>query len=51
VHIAYVRPVPVGHRVSYTTDVVHTGRTLGVAHVIGRNEAGKACTVATVITH
>jgi uncharacterized protein (TIGR00369 family) len=51
VHVAYVRPVPVGHRVRYTTDVVHTGRTLGVAHVLGSNEGGKACTVATVITH
>jgi uncharacterized protein (TIGR00369 family) len=51
VHIAYVRSVPIGHRVRYTTDVVHTGRTLGVAHVVGSNEAGKACTVAAVITH
>jgi uncharacterized protein (TIGR00369 family) len=51
VHVAYVRPIPVGHQVRYTTDVVHAGRTFGVAHVAGRNEAGKVCTVATVITH
>ena len=51
VHIAYLRPIPVGTRVRFTTNVIHTGRGLGVVHVTSLNEAGKPCTVTTLVTH
>ncbi|HEY3003653.1 MAG TPA: PaaI family thioesterase [Kribbellaceae bacterium] len=51
VHVAYLRPVPVGSRVRFTTHVVHAGRSLGVARVTGRDDAGRACTVTTLVTH
>ncbi len=51
VHVAYLRPIPVGSRVRFTTQVVHAGRSLGVARVTGLNDAGKACAVTTLVTH
>ncbi|TDO46865.1 uncharacterized protein (TIGR00369 family) [Kribbella sp. VKM Ac-2527] len=51
VHVAYLRPIPIGTRVRFTPRVVHAGRTLGVAHVTSHNEAGKPCTVTTLVTH
>jgi uncharacterized protein (TIGR00369 family) len=51
VNVAYLRPVPADGRVRFTAEVVHAGRGLGVARVMGRNQAGKLCTVATVIAH
>ncbi|MGC4938487.1 PaaI family thioesterase [Kribbella sp. DT2] len=51
IHITYVRPVPVGTRLMFTPTVQHSGRTLGVVQVISTNEAGNACTIATVVAH
>jgi uncharacterized protein (TIGR00369 family) len=51
VHVSYLRPIPLGTRVRFTTRVVHAGRTLGVAHVTSHDEAGKPCTVTTLVTN
>ncbi|MGW6199734.1 PaaI family thioesterase [Kribbella sp. NPDC055110] len=51
VQVAYLRPVPVGTRLRFTSHVVHAGRTLGVVHVTGSDEAGRSCTVTTLVTH
>jgi uncharacterized protein (TIGR00369 family) len=51
VSVAYLRPAPADGRVRFTAEVAHAGRGLGVARVMGRNGAGKLCTVATVIAH
>ncbi len=51
VHIAHLRPIPIGTRVRFTTNVIHTGRGLGVVHVTSLNDAGKPCTVTTLVTH
>jgi uncharacterized protein (TIGR00369 family) len=51
VHITYVRSVPVGTRLVFTPELLHSGRTLGVAQITSTNEAGKPCTIATVIAH
>jgi acyl-coenzyme A thioesterase PaaI-like protein len=49
IHIAYVRPAPVGTRLLFTPTVIHEGRTLGLAQVISTNEAGNPCTIATLV--
>lgn len=51
VQVAYLRPIPLGTRVRFTSHVVHAGRTLGVVHVTSHDEAGKPCTVTTLVTH
>ena len=51
VHVTYLRPIPVGTQVRFTSHVVHTGRSLGVVHVISHDTAGKACTFTTLVTH
>lgn len=51
VQVAYLRPIPVGTRIRFTSHVVHAGRTLGVVHVTGYDDAGKPCTVTTLVTH
>jgi uncharacterized protein (TIGR00369 family) len=48
IHIAYVRPVPLGTVLTFEAAVVHAGRTFAVVSVAGKNESGKACTIATV---
>jgi uncharacterized protein (TIGR00369 family) len=49
--IAFLRPGPVTGDVTFTAEVLHRGRTLGVAHVTSRGETGKLCTVATITCH
>ena len=52
VHIAYLRPVPTTGPLMFTAEVVHSGRTLGVARVTGRAvSSDRPGTVATVICH
>ena len=51
IHVAYTRPLPIGTVATFVATVLHRGRTLGVAHVVGTNSAGKTCTVATVTAH
>lgn len=51
IHVAYVRPVPVGTTLQLESEVVSAGRTLATARVIGRNADRKPCTVATVTLH
>ncbi|MFJ9173786.1 PaaI family thioesterase [Streptomyces sp. NPDC102360] len=50
VHIAYVRPVPLGTRARFDASMVHSGRSFAVVRVTAVNEAGKPCTIATVTT-
>ncbi|MEP7193882.1 MAG: hotdog fold thioesterase [Actinomycetota bacterium] len=51
IHIAFLRPVAVDDRVTFTAKALHEGRSMGVAQVISHNQAGKVCTIATVICH
>jgi len=51
IHIAYLRPVLLDGRVSFSAKGLHRGRTLGVAQVTGHNSAGQVCTLATVTCH
>jgi uncharacterized protein (TIGR00369 family) len=51
VHIAYLRPSPIGTVASFTATVQHRGRTLGIVQVVGTNQAGKICTIATITAH
>lgn len=48
IHVAYVRPIPVGTSVTFTATVTHAGRSFAVARVDARNGAGKVCASATV---
>jgi uncharacterized protein (TIGR00369 family) len=50
VHVAYPRPMPLGTTVRFEGQVIHRGRTFGVARVTVLNAAGKPCAVATVTT-
>lgn len=47
VHIVHSRGVPLGSEVVFEVEHRHVGRTLWVAHVVGRS-GGKVATVATV---
>ena len=51
IHIAYLRPVLLDGKVSFSAKALHRGRTLGVAQVISHNSAGQGCTIATVTCH
>ncbi len=51
VHITYVRPIVGDSKARFITSVVHSGRTLGVAHVRAETLDGRACTFATVTRH
>lgn len=48
IHVAYVRPIPLGTAVRFEATVVHSGRSFAVAHVHARNADGKICATATV---
>ncbi|MFH5821935.1 PaaI family thioesterase [Georgenia sp. AZ-5] len=48
VHISYVRPAPLRGEVTVAAEVLHRGRTLGVAQVRTLTASGKVATVATV---
>lgn len=48
IHVAYVRPIPLGSTARFEATVVHQGRTFAVARVEARNAAGKLCATATV---
>jgi uncharacterized protein (TIGR00369 family) len=51
VQVAYLRPAPVGAVVRFAVTVQHRGRTLAVVQVMGTNDAGKICTIATITAH
>jgi uncharacterized protein (TIGR00369 family) len=51
VRVVYIRPVPVTDTITYTAEVLHRGRTLGVAQITGRGGGGKTCAVATITAH
>jgi uncharacterized protein (TIGR00369 family) len=51
VRVAYVRSVPVTDTITYTAQVLHRGRTLGVAQVTARDGRGKTCALATITAH
>jgi uncharacterized protein (TIGR00369 family) len=51
IRVVYVRSVPVTDTITYTADVLHRGRTLGVAQVTARGGGGKTCVVATITAH
>jgi uncharacterized protein (TIGR00369 family) len=51
IRVVYVRSVPVAGTITYTAEVLHRGRTLGVAQVIARGGSGKTCAVATITAH
>jgi uncharacterized protein (TIGR00369 family) len=48
VHAVYLRPAPLGSRITVETTVTHRGRTLGLAHVIVARPDGKPIISATV---
>jgi uncharacterized protein (TIGR00369 family) len=50
IHVAYPRPMPLGTTVRFEAQVIHRGRTFGVAQVTARNAVGKPCAVATATT-
>jgi uncharacterized protein (TIGR00369 family) len=50
VHVAYPRPMPLGTTVRFEGQVIHRGRTFGVAQVTALNASGRPCAVATVTT-
>ena len=51
IRVVYVRSVPVTDTITYTAEVLHRGRTLGVAQVTARGGSGKTCAVATITAH
>ncbi|QNG38550.1 PaaI family thioesterase [Geodermatophilaceae bacterium NBWT11] len=51
VHIVYLRPLSVSAETTFGSELVHRGRTLGMVRVVGRNAAGRVCTMATVTRH
>lgn len=48
IHVAYVRPIPLGTTARFEAAVVHSGRSFAVARVDARNADGKICATATV---
>jgi len=50
IHVAYLRPIPLGTRVRFTAQVTHLGRAFGVVRVTAVNADGKPCVIATVTT-
>ena len=48
IHIAYVRPAPVGTHLLFSPTVLHRGRTFALVQVVSTNETGKPCTIATI---
>jgi uncharacterized protein (TIGR00369 family) len=48
IHVAYVRPIPLGTTARFEATVVHSGRSFAVARVDARNAEGKICATATV---
>ncbi len=51
IRIAYVRPGPGEGAVTFRAEVLHLGRTFGVAQVTSYNPAGKKCGIATVTAY
>lgn len=51
IYMGYMRPIPAGTTVTLEATVLHRGRTSGVVRVLGRTEAGKPGTIATVMLH
>lgn len=51
IHVTYLRPAPLGTTVRVIATVVHTGRSLGLAHVTALLGDGRPCTQATVVGH
>ena len=51
IRVIYVRSVPVTDTITYTAEVLHRGRTLGVAQVTARGASGKTCALATITAH
>jgi uncharacterized protein (TIGR00369 family) len=51
IRVVYVRSVPVTDTITYTTEVLHRGRTLGTAQVTARGASGKTCAIATITAH
>jgi len=50
IHVAYVRPMPLGTTLRFTAQVTHLGRAFGVVRVTAINADGKPCAIATVTT-
>lgn len=50
-HLTYLRPVPLGARVSLETVVVHRGRTSGIVTVQAHAVTGKPAFASTVVLH
>ena len=46
--IVYLRPAPAGEPTVFTADVVHRGRTFGVAQVVASDASGRTCAIATI---
>lgn len=51
IHISFLRPAPLGQRLTVEAVVEHRGRSLGLATVTTRNAAGRVCTIATITAH
>jgi uncharacterized protein (TIGR00369 family) len=51
IRVIYARSVPVTETIAYTAEVLHRGRTLGVAQVTARGASGKTCAIATITAH
>lgn len=49
--VSYVRPTSGEGTAVFTSAVQHCGQRFGVAHVIGYDNSGRTCTVATVTCH
>jgi uncharacterized protein (TIGR00369 family) len=48
IHVAYVRPVPLGTPVMFSARPMYAGRTFGVVQVTATDGEGRVCTIATV---
>jgi uncharacterized protein (TIGR00369 family) len=51
IRVTYVRSAPVTDTITYAAQVLHRGRTLGVAQVTARGGRGQTCAVATITAH
>jgi uncharacterized protein (TIGR00369 family) len=51
IRVVYTRSVPVTDAITYTAQVLHRGRTLGVAQVTARGAGGKICAIAMITAH
>jgi uncharacterized protein (TIGR00369 family) len=51
IRVIYARSVPATDTITYTAEVLHRGRTLGVAQVTARGASGKTCAIATITAH